>query len=284
MSRRRRIILGMLVVDLVVVAAFAVWWYGFRQPPADVPVAPAPAAAAPTAAPSDAAAATSAAASADAAPAAPADAAKAPPAVAEAVLDAPLPVAPVGRIEVHGTLHGERFWLRLQPPVAGSDRRRAELVYTPPRPAEISASVLNDSPNLILDPALHLVRWDNRDGATGISTTSEPAGYRVVREVHDADDKVSFKARNLVCQPAWDLRLAPILLALCWRPDADVAVRLRDFWGPRAAEGLALRVKGAEVVIAGTAYTATPAGDGTLATLAAADGTVVLRVQGRSAE
>ena len=253
MSRR---LLVFLILDVVVIAALAGWWWNRRQR-APAPVAP-PAAVAP-ASPSAAS---------------PTE----PPAIG-----APAPAAPAGLAELHGTFNGQPFWARLSAPSAEfGGRRRLEVVYTPPAPEVVSGSLLHDSPLLLVDDRLALVAWDNRDGATGITTTAAPAGYKVVREVHSADEKIELFARTLVGAPAWDLRLAPVLLALAWRADGGMrAMRVIDFWGPGAAEPQLLTIDGTTVSVGGERWTVEADGEGRLARLLAGDGTAVLTVAGR---
>ncbi len=254
MSRR---LLVFLVIDVLVIAALAGWWWNRRQR-APAPVAP-PAAVAPPALNA------------------------ASPATEAPAIGAPAPAAPTGRAELHGTFNGQPFWARLGEPSAEfGGKRRLEIVYTPPAPEVVSGSVLHDSPLLLVDDRLALVAWDNRDGATGITTTAAPAGYKVVREVHGAGEKIELFARALVGAPAWDLRLAPLLLALSWRADGGMrAMRVIDFWGPGAAEPQLLTIDGTAVGVGGERWTVEADGDGRLARLLGGDGTPLLTVAGR---
>ena len=259
MSRR---LLVFLLIDLVVIAALFGWWWNRRNP---APGAPTPSIVQPTPTPLPV---------------------PAPPAAAVAAEETPLtvakPTAPVGQVELHGTWQGEPFWARLGAPTPEfGGKRRLELVYTPPAPETIGGSLIHDSPLLLLDDHLALVAWNNRDGATGVTTTAAPAGSQLVREVHAAE-KVELLTRKLVGGPAWDLRLAPLLLALSWRADGgDGAMRVVDFWGPRANEKLTLAVHGSAITVAGETWTVEADGEGRLKRLLAADGSDLLVVSGR---
>jgi|GEM_PF-2934259 len=255
---RRRLFI-FLACDLVVVAALAGWWYSRRQPPGAVANPPAVAQPAPAVPPVGAQ------------PVAPAAASGAP------ALD-----APAGVSELHGTFNGQPFWARLGAPTAElGGKRLLQIVYTPPPAAEVSDSLLHDSPRLVVDDHLTVVAWNNRDGATGIVLTAAPAGYQVNRETATGETS-TLLTRKLVGGPAWDLRLAPLLLALAWRADeADRAIRVVDFWGPRAAEKLTLAVHGTAIAVAGESWTVIADDAGRLARLVAADGSEILVVSGR---
>ena len=256
MSRR---LLVFVIIDVIVIAALLGWWL-YRRTPVATPAPTAQSAPSPASVPPAAAV--------------PAEAPEA---------AAPAPEAPAGPVELHGTFHGQPFWARLAAPSPEfGGKRRLELVYTPPAPAAVSGSLIHDSPLLLLDERLALVAWNNRDGATGLTTTAAPTGYKLVREVHGAGDSIELFTRSLVGAPAWDLRLAPLLLALCWRADAgERSMRVVDFWGPRASEKLRLGVRGVDITVGGDTWTVSPDGAGHLARLVAADGSDVLTVASR---
>lgn len=261
MSRR---LLVFLVIDLVVIAALAAWWWNRRAPsrPAAVPPPAAVAAPAPTAVPPGGAAATDA---------------------ETPAVGAPPPVAPAGKVELHGSFAGNPFWVRLgEPSPEFGGKRRLELVYTPPAPEVVSGSIIHDSPLLLVDDRLAVVEWNNRDGATGITSTVAPDGYKLVREVHGEGERIELFSRTLVGAPAWDLRLAPVLLALAWRGGEPMrAIRVVDFWGPRASEPLLLTIVGTEVSIGDERWTVEADADGRLRRLLAEDGSALLTVEGR---
>ena len=258
MSRR---LLIFLLIDLVAVAAFFGWWWNRRAPAPPAPLSPT-AQPAPLPVP---------------APPAPVVAASGAETVAGAA-----PAAPAGVSELHGTFQGQPFWARLGAPTPEyGGKRRLELVYTPPVPDAVGGSMIHDSPLLLVDDHLALVEWDNRDGATGLITTVAPAGYKLVREVHAAE-KIDLLTRKMVGGPAWDLRLAPLLLALSWRADGgECAQRVIDFWGPRVSEKLTLAVRGSAITVGDETWTVEADGDGRLKRLSAADGSELLSVAGR---
>jgi hypothetical protein len=250
----RRRLLAFVIVDAVAIAALGGWWWSgqrARQRPVTPPPSATPTAAAgmPASAP---------------------------------VADAAKPVAPAGQVELHGRLRGQPFWLRLSPPQPElGGKRRLDLLFTPPAPAEISGSLMHDSPVLVVDEHLGLIRWDNRDGATGLTRTAAPDGYKLMREVHGAEDRIELLQRSLPGEPAWDLHLAPLLVAIVWRGDAPPsAMRTVDFWGPRAAEPLRTTIAGTAVVIGGSATTASADPAGRLRALVGADGAALLTVDG----
>lgn len=226
MSKRRRIILTVLVIDVIIVAIVIAWLQN-RPRPTPEPV--------PTSTP--------------------------PVAVADAETPTPQPVADdrsglptvaAAVIERHGTYRGQPFWLRLgvsDPEFAGN--RKLEVVFTPTAPAAIDGSMLHDSPILIVDEHLRVVQWDNRDGATGVLRQTAPDSYLVVREKKDpAADQMQLLRRTLPQPLGWPLELAPILAILAEGETWTVPVY--DFWGPRVTEMLTATRSGDRVVIAGT--------------------------------
>lgn len=226
MSKRRRIILTVLVIDVIIVAIVIAW---LRNRPVSTPT--------PVSTP----------------PPTQADApAQTPASPPKAEDRAALPLAATSVIERHGTYRGQPFWLRLSasdPEFAGN--RKLEVVFTPTAPAVIDGSILHDSPILIVDEHLRVIRWDNRDGATGVLRQIEPDGYLVVREKKDPDSEQVQLLRRTLPQPlGWPLELAPLLAILA---DGETwTVPVYDFWGPRVTEHLTASRAGDRVVIAGT--------------------------------
>ena len=195
----------------------------------------------------------------------------------------PLPTIAAEQIELHGTLAGEPYWARLLV-VDKTGTRVMQLVYTPPKSEELAGTVLRDCPFLRVDANLRLLAWDGREGLSQIQRVDQPPGYLIEREVAtaDAEDQALHSKRRTIGAPlAWDLRLAPILVAMSWKAKTSAAVRLIDFYGPRIAERLVLSWKDAEVVIAGQRFTAVDDGNGGLKRLMDPEGKVVLDVAGR---
>lgn len=167
---------------------------------------------------------------------------------------APAPILPTEQLELHGRFNDQPFWLRLLPndPVKGG--RILELVYTPPARGEIDDTVLIDCPFLLLDAHAGILAWNGRGGLSEI--TREPdKSYKIVREIQVGEGDASLtdsKMRTTIpIEPLWDLRLAPIMLALTWKADTSARMRLMDFFGPRIKEDLYLEWVGTEVTLAG---------------------------------
>ncbi|GDY14189.1 hypothetical protein LBMAG53_30670 [Planctomycetota bacterium] len=171
------------------------------------------------------------------------------------------PIAPAGQAELHGTVGGQRFWARLlpaDPQFAGN--RVLRLVYTPPAPAELGGVVLGDSPLLLVDDRLRLVAWNGRDTLNQVRR--QKTAYTVVREVHPDGERgaPAEDRRTIAGEPAWELRLSGILLALCWTPGSRGEERLVDAFGPRHGESLTIRWTDREATIAGRAFRIESAG------------------------
>lgn len=169
----------------------------------------------------------------------------------EAPASVPLPSAPAGAFECHGTYRDQPFWLRLSAPdMELNGQRTLQVVYTPSEPAVVSGSIIHDSPVLIVDEHLRLIRWDNRDGATGVLRQVSPDSYLVQREEHKGEnEQLALLKRVLVKPMAWPLELAPILAVIAQGEQWDVPVV--DFWGERALDDLTVGKNGAEVQLAG---------------------------------
>ena len=186
--------------------------------------------------------------------------------------------------DVHGTFAGEKFWMRLSPPDKQFGSNRVlQLVYTPPAESETGGAHLSDCPFLLLDPQLRIVAWNGRDTGSK-AVPGAPDGYAITREVtvaRDQDKGIDLQPRTIAGERGWDLRSAPLLLALGWRSGTTSTARVVDLFGPRHADKLTLAWQDTAVTIAGTAYTVTPDENGRLKSLATADGAVVLTVAGR---
>ncbi len=188
---------------------------------------------------------------------------------------APDPVA------CHGSLDGERFWMRLGP----TDRtlggnRLWQIVWTPPAPETVQGAHLGDVPFILLDPQGLTVAHNARSTLGRILPTATGA-YRIVREIQTGsgdDARPAEEIRHDRGPRAWDLRLAAFHLALAWRADGHGEARVVDFFGPRFSEDLRIRWDGPRVDLAGTILTARADADGRLAAL---DGPgVALVIQG----
>jgi hypothetical protein len=194
------------------------------------------------------------------------------------------PVAPVGLQVIHGTFQGQPFWLRLQAPDKQFGNNRViELVYTPPTVAELKGTHITDCPFLLVDNAARIVAWNGRDIGSKV-VPAAPTGYTITHErlMGEGDDRtITLENITVPGATAWDLRIAPILLALTWKADSAATVRLIDFFGPRHGEALVLSWEGTAVTIAGNQYTITPNQTGHLAALTAADGSKLITIAGR---
>ena len=201
------------------------------------------------------------------------------PIVAEPVVAEP--IAPIGLDTFHGTFANAPFWFRLQAPDKQFGKNRVcELVYTPPKVEELAGTHLSDCPFLLVDAAARIVAWNGRDIGTK-AVPAAPTGYQVTHErsVGTGEDRqISLDDIKIPGDLGWDLRIAPILLALTWKPDTSASVRLIDLFGPRHAEALTLSWKNTAVTMAGVQYTITQNAQGQLATLTAADGTNLITV------
>lgn len=186
--------------------------------------------------------------------------------------------------ELHGTFAGQPFWARLQAPDKQFGGNRVlQLVYTPPAESELGGAHLSDCPFILLDAQLRVVAWNGRDTGSK-AVPSVPNGYAITREIsvlENGDKRIDLDQRKVTGDRGWDLRLAPVLLALGWRSGATGTVRAIDLFGPRHAEALTVTWTDTAITIAGTTFTAVPDANGRLATLTAADGTHLLSVTGR---
>lgn len=198
-----------------------------------------------------------------------------------ATADDLLPRAPAGEAELHGALHGERFWARLTGPKPEYGGNRVlQLVYTPPPPQVLGGARLPECPFLLLDDRLRLVAWNGRD--TLARVLGDATGYSITREEEapTADGKdVTPIARELraVGPRGWDERLAPLFLALGWRAGGHGVVPTYDLFAvtPIAA---ATSWDDRLVTISGRPHHAVPDTAGRLARLEDAAGKPVLTV------
>jgi hypothetical protein len=171
---------------------------------------------------------------------------------------APAPILPTEQLELHGRFNDQPFWLRVLTDDPAKGGRIMQLVYTPPARGEIDDTVLIDCPFLLLDAHAGILAWNGRGGLSEI--TREPdKSYKIVREIQVGEGDASLtdsKMRTTIpIEPLWDLRLAPIMLALTWKPDTSARMRLMDFFGPRIKEDLYLEWVGTDVTLAGVKYT-----------------------------
>ena len=194
------------------------------------------------------------------------------------------PVQPAAVQELHGTLDGQHFWARLKAPdpqFAGN--RVLELVYTPPLPDQLAGAHLSDTPFVLVDDRLRVVAWNGRDTGSTV-TPNAPTGYRIGRDIEKGegvDRHVENERRTIAGERGWDLRLAPILLALAWKAASNAEVRVIDLFGPRHAEALTVRWTTTAVTIAGQTWTIIPGSDGRVQAINSADGKAILTAIGR---
>lgn len=197
-----------------------------------------------------------------------------------------LPALADGQRELHGTFGGERFWARLKPRQDRFGGKRVlELVYTPPIPEELGGTILDPHPFILVDDRLLVHAWLERGSRlTKAQWGADPAGYEVVREGERViGDEVFPDEQRLVVEspPAWDLRVAPVLLAFAWRAGTSGRAPLVDLYGPRSDEELSIAWDGTRVEIAGVLHRVEPDADGRLERLLLASGKEVLQVAER---
>jgi hypothetical protein len=196
-----------------------------------------------------------------------------------------LPLSDPAVAELHGRLRGEPFWARLQAadPKFGN-KRVLQLVYTPPSPEALGGAHLSDCPFVLLDDRLCVAAWNDRDSAASALAKAKIPAYAINRDllVGDGDAKHSEAVpRTLPGAAGWDLHLAPVLLALCWKEGEAGQQRVVDLFGPRWQEEMAVAWREHAVTLAGQILTATADGSGRLKSLAAADGTLLIDIAGR---
>ncbi len=197
----------------------------------------------------------------------------------------PLPSVDAAPIELHGVLQGQPFWAHLLAADAKFGGNRVlQLVYTPPAAEQLDGAHLSDTPFVLVDAHLRVVAWNGRDTGSQAVPMVQPAGYKVSREllVGDGDARrPETVSRATPSELAWDLRIAPVLLAIAWHAGGNAAVPVVDLFGGRWQEHLAASWTNTAVTVAGQTWTVTASADGQLASLAAADGSTVLTITGR---
>ncbi len=193
---------------------------------------------------------------------------------------------PDAQIEFHGRLRDAPLWVRLYPrdeSIGG--RRLLALSYAQPDQEETDGVVLADHPELLVDDVLRIYQWSEGGGSiSGLLYRGSERGYEVVheRERDEGDQRVPYEKELQVAGPAaWDLRLAPVLLALIWQPQtSSPVIPLRDFFGPRAGVPLTLQWQGDQVRIGDQEYRIDADAEGRLAALRDHRGSIVLEVDG----
>lgn len=190
-----------------------------------------------------------------------------------------LPVLPTGTVEVHGTWSGEPYWARLHAAEHGKPARLLELEWTPPDPAVLGGVRLVDCPLLLLDEHARLVAWNGRDSLSQ-ARLGTPDGYEIDREIASSNPETPPQARHRILHGPrlWDLHLAPLLLALCWRADAAAEIQVYDLFGAQADPHLTVTWHGSDGQIAGEAVRIVAQGDHCARLLDAAHGDALLTV------
>jgi len=188
-------------------------------------------------------------------------------------------------LELHGSLEGQPFWARLLGPEARFEGHRIlQVVYTPPTPEVLDGAQLTDCPFVLLDDAFHIIGWNGRDTASAAYSLSKPNRYKVSRDVQVGDEKSRHSEgiiRVVPSEVAWDLHLAPILLALAWHANSTGNEPLVDLFGPRWQDKLTISWKGDHVSIAGVDWLVQAEPNGLLHDIHDAGGKVLLTVDGR---
>ncbi len=187
--------------------------------------------------------------------------------------------------EMHGTFAGQPFWARLTlPDKQFGNNRVLQLVYSPPSDTDLSGAHLSDCPFLLLDPQLRIVAWNGRDSGSQ-AVPAAPNGYSITREVsivEGNDKRIDLQQRTITGERGWDLRAAPVLLALGWRRGSTFTTRVIDLFGPRHSEALTITWQDTAVTIAGTTYTVVSDDQDRLKSLTAANGTALINVTART--
>ncbi|MBA3707566.1 MAG: hypothetical protein H0W83_01955 [Planctomycetes bacterium] len=187
--------------------------------------------------------------------------------------------------ELHGKLDGQPFWARLLAPDRKFNNHRVlQLVYAPPVAETLSGARLSDCPFVLLDDNARIIAWNGRESLSQVQPAS-PSGYTVARELLEGNGEAASVAsdkRTIHGERAWDLRLAPLLLALTWSPKASADLAVVDLFGPRWKEGLRATVNGAEATIGGDGYTILADDHGRLARLVDAHGMARIEIEGWS--
>jgi hypothetical protein len=187
--------------------------------------------------------------------------------------------------ELHGTWGGQPFWARLRSPDPRFGGKRAlEVVYTPPTPEALGRVVVSDCPFVLVDDQLRVIAWNGRDTASQVVPNAKPPGYKVTRDVligEGGEQHNDPQVRVIPGSPVWELRLAPLQLAIAWHTGGNGRTGLVDLFGTRAAEHPTLTWTGAQVTLDGAAFTVEAAADGSLKRLLDAQGKAVLEVAGR---
>ncbi len=202
-----------------------------------------------------------------------------------AMLDASEPaLIHAGVIEFHGTLKGQPFWAKLLPPDRQFGGNRVlQLVYTPPTAAETGDASLVDHPFILLDAQARVVAWNGRESLTQALPDGGGKAYRVQRELDlGSTEVVRSDARVVSPGRAWELSVAPLLLALTWKAAGQGDVPVVDLFGPRHADLMTATWSGTAASLAGMDWVVSPDAHGFVAGLTAADGRPILIVTERT--
>ncbi len=199
---------------------------------------------------------------------------------------AALPTIAAEQHELHGVLRGERFWGRLLPSDKGLNGRRIlHLVYTPPSLAELGGAHLSDTPYVLLDDHARVVAWNGRHSLSNVHPHRAKDGYRIVREVPQGEGELAqpgAEDRRIAGPLAYDLRLAPMLLALAWRAGSQGEVPVVDLFGPRHDERIDLKWNAGKATLGAETWRIEADETGRLRRIVGADGTAIIEVMGRS--
>jgi hypothetical protein len=184
-------------------------------------------------------------------------------------------------IEFDGTYRGKPFWARLRAADGKFENNRMlELVYTPPPPAQLDNTVLSDCPFVLLDSHLRVIAWNGRHGLSKVIRTD--GRYKVQRELMETaggEGEATTRTMTMTVGPAWDLHIAPILLAMCWRADASARVPVVDLFGAQVKKLSYAVWSPGKIEIAGETLQATAGADGRLIKLDDSKGYSVLTIR-----
>jgi hypothetical protein len=152
-----------------------------------------------------------------------------------------------------------------------------QIVYTPPPPASLGGTHLADCPFVLVDGAGRIIAWNERLGQS--EAQRQNGGYRILLDRTPADHlAIETVTVEVTGPPAWDLGLAPLLLALGWKAGGSASVPVRDLYGDRGTGTVSW--EDATVTLAGRACRIEPSAAGRLARLTALPGDLLLTIDG----
>lgn len=195
---------------------------------------------------------------------------------------------PPGQTELHGRFGEHRFWMRVTPKHPEVKQPLVRLQYQPPAKEALGGAILSEQPLLAITTTGAIVGWKD-DAAECLShVVYRPASgdYLVQREeiLEAGRDSIPITKQVEIPGPlAWDLRLAPMMLAAIWRAGSEGSVAAIDFFGADEARRQRLSWSRGQVAIDGEPrWTIVADADGYMHELRDSNDEQVLSVAGRS--